>query len=153
MTAVFAGQLSGHLLSTSSIGGVTAFPTVGLHHASKWRLEAINQSLAQEVASFGIRVTLIEPAGYTTDWSGPSSQHATEIAAYDPVREQRAESGKSRMKGDPEAIGDAILQIVDAEKPPLRFLLGSDGLPIISKHYESRLAEWDEWDTLSSKAK
>lgn len=145
-------QGSGHLLSTSSIGGVTAFPTVGLYHASKWGLEAISQSLAQEVAGFGIKVTLIEPAGYTTDWSGPSSKHATEIPAYDPVRKQREEGGKSRTKGNPEATGDAILQIVDAEKPPLRFLLGSDGLPIIRKDYESRLAEWDEWNAVSSKA-
>lgn len=143
-------QRSGHLISTSSIGGITAFPTVGLYHASKWGLEAINQSMAQEVADFGIKVTLIEPAGYTTDWSGPSAKHATEIADYAPVRERRAESGKTRTKGDPEATADAILKIVDAPHPPLRFLLGSDCLPIIRKDYESRMATWEEWNGLSS---
>lgn len=145
-------QRSGHLISTSSIGGVTAFPNVGLYHASKWGLEAINQSLAQEVADFGIKVTLIEPAGYTTDWSGPSARHSQEIAAYDPIRRQRAETGKSRTKGNPDATADAVLQIVDAERPPLRFLLGSDGLPIIRKDYESRLAVWDAWNAVSSAA-
>ncbi|MGI4860020.1 MAG: SDR family oxidoreductase [Janthinobacterium lividum] len=145
-------QKSGHLLSTSSIGGISAFPTVGIYHASKWGLEALNQSLAQEVADLGIKVTLIEPAGYTTDWSGPSAQRAKEIAAYDPIRKQRAETGKNRTKGNPEATADAILQIVDAEDPPLRFLLGSDCLPIIKKDYAGRLAEWEKWDSVSSKA-
>jgi NADP-dependent 3-hydroxy acid dehydrogenase YdfG len=149
---IMRAQRSGHLISTSSIGGVTAFPTVGLYHASKWGLEAINQSLAQEVADFGIKVTLIEPAGYTTDWSGPSAKHAAEIAAYDPVRKRRAESGKSRTRGNPDATADAVLQIVDADEPPLRFLLGSDGLPIIRKDYESRLAGWDKWSAVSSAA-
>jgi NAD(P)-dependent dehydrogenase (short-subunit alcohol dehydrogenase family) len=149
---IMRNQKSGHLLSTSSIGGVTAFPTVGLYHASKWALEGLNQSLAQEVAGFGIKVTLIEPAGYTTDWSGPSAKRAEEIAAYDPIRQQRVESRKKRTKGNPEATADAILQLVDDENPPLRFLLGSDGLPIIKKDYESRLADWDKWSSVSSKA-
>lgn len=142
-------QGHGHLISTSSIGGVTAFPTVGIYHASKWGLEAINQSLAQEVKAFGIKVTLIEPAGYTTDWSGPSAKRSPEIAAYDPIRQQRTETGKQRTKGRPEMTADAVLQIVDADEPPLRFLLGSDGLPIIRKDYDSRLAEWEQWQALS----
>ncbi|MGI4859302.1 MAG: short-chain dehydrogenase/reductase, partial [Janthinobacterium lividum] len=114
--------------------------------------EALNQSLAQEVAGFGIKVTLIEPAGYTTDWSGPSAKRSKEIAAYDPIRAQRAETGKKRTKGNPEATADAILQIVDAEDPPLRFFLGSDCLPIAKKDYEGRLAEWEKWDSVSSNA-
>lgn len=145
-------QGHGHLISTSSIGGVSAFPTVGLYHASKWGLEAINQSMAQEVAAFGIKVTLIEPAGYTTEWSGPSAKHSKEIAAYDAIRAQRVETGKSRTKGDPEATADAVLQIVDADQPPLRFLLGSDGLPIIRKDYESRFMDWEKWQALSAAA-
>lgn len=145
-------QGHGHLISTSSIGGVSAFPTVGLYHASKWGLEAINQSMAQEVAAFGIKVTLIEPAGYTTDWSGPSARHSKEIAAYDSIRAQRVESRKSRTKGDPEATADAVLRIVDADEPPLRFLLGGDGLPIIRRDYESRFADWEKWQAVSAAA-
>ena len=67
-------QGSGHIIQVSSIGGVNAFPTIGLYHASKWALEGFSQSLAIEVAPFGIKVTLVEPAGYATDWSGPSAK-------------------------------------------------------------------------------
>ena len=65
-------QRSGHIIQVSSIGGVNAFPGLGLYHASKWGLEAFSQSLAAEVASFGIKVTIVEPGGYSTDWAGPS---------------------------------------------------------------------------------
>ena len=147
---ILRAQKSGHLLSVSSIGGILAFPTVGLYHASKWGLEAINQTLAQEVADFGIKVTLIEPAGYATDWSDASAAHAEQIADYDPVRERRKAMTRERKVGDPHATPDAILRIVDAEHPPLRFLLGSVGLPLIRKDYESRLAEWDAWNPVSS---
>lgn len=64
-------QGSGHIIQVSSVGGISAFPTIGAYHASKWALEALSQSLAQEVAGFGIHVTLIEPGGYSTDWSAP----------------------------------------------------------------------------------
>ena len=83
-------QGSGHILQVSSIGGISAFPTVGIYHASKWALEGISQALAQEVAGFGIKVTLIEPGGFSTDWGGSSAGHATPIAAYDGVREVAA---------------------------------------------------------------
>src|SRR5579862_5694686 len=76
-------QGSGHILQVSSIGGVNAFPTVGLYHASKWGLEGFSQSLAAEVAQFGIKVTLIEPGGYATDWGGASAIHSAEMAVYD----------------------------------------------------------------------
>src|SRR3954466_12907713 len=71
--AIMRAQGSGHIIQVSSIGGISAFPTVGAYHASKWALEGFSQLLAQEVAGFGIHVTLIEPGGYSTDWSGPSA--------------------------------------------------------------------------------
>jgi NAD(P)-dependent dehydrogenase (short-subunit alcohol dehydrogenase family) len=79
-------QGSGHLLQVSSIGGVTAYPNIGIYNASKWALEAISQSLSQEVASLGIKVTLLEPALYSTDWGGPSAKHAAAIGAYDEIK-------------------------------------------------------------------
>jgi NAD(P)-dependent dehydrogenase (short-subunit alcohol dehydrogenase family) len=69
-------QGSGHIIQVSSIGGISAFPIVGAYHASKWALEGLSQSLAQEVAPFGIHVTLIEPGGFSTDWAGPSAKHS-----------------------------------------------------------------------------
>jgi NADP-dependent 3-hydroxy acid dehydrogenase YdfG len=145
-------QKSGHLLSVSSIGGLSAFPTVGLYHASKWALEGLNQALAQEVADLGIKVTLIEPAGYATDWGGKSSVHAEGIAAYQPIRNRRLAAYDARKQGDPHATPDSILKIVDSDNPPLRFLLGSVGLPLIKSDYASRIEEWEAWNSLSSSA-
>ena len=68
-------QGSGHIIQVSSIGGISAFPNVGIYNASKWALEGLSQALAQEVAGFGITVTVVEPAGYSTDWGGSSAAH------------------------------------------------------------------------------
>ena len=78
-------QRSGHIIQVSSIGGITAFPIVGIYHASKWALEGFSQALAQEVAPFGVHVTLIEPGGFSTDWAGSSARHAEPLPAYDEV--------------------------------------------------------------------
>jgi NAD(P)-dependent dehydrogenase (short-subunit alcohol dehydrogenase family) len=75
-------QGSGHIIQVSSIGGISAFPRTGAYHASKWALEGLSQSLAQEVAGFGIKVTLIEPGGFATDWAGPSAKHAAALATW-----------------------------------------------------------------------
>ena len=82
-------QGSGHILQVSSIGGITAFPGIGAYHASKWALEGFSQALAQEVAGFGIHVTIIEPGGYATDWAGRLGQaHTDPLTAYDDFRAQ-----------------------------------------------------------------
>jgi NAD(P)-dependent dehydrogenase (short-subunit alcohol dehydrogenase family) len=145
-------QGSGHIIQVSSIGGVTAFPEVGLYHASKWGLEAFSQSLSLEVARFGIDVTLIEPQGFSTDWSGPSSIRSEGIDAYEPMREERKKMLGKRSAGDPEASGPAILKLVDAEKPPLRCFFGKDAFGIVRPDYEARLASWEEWDWLAVEA-
>src|ERR1700678_2134755 len=75
-------QGSGHILQVSSIGGISAFMNTGAYHASKWALEGLSQSLSQGVAGFGVKVTLSEAAGYSTDWSGSSAQHSTPLPAY-----------------------------------------------------------------------
>ncbi len=103
---ILRAQGSGHIIQVSSIGGVNAFPIVGLYHASKWGLEGFSQSLAAEVAGFGIKVTLIEPGGFATDWAGPSAKHATPLPAYDETRAGLATWRKSlRFPGDPQATG------------------------------------------------
>ena len=146
-------QGSGHIIQVSSIGGISAFPTVGIYHASKWALEGISQSLAQEVAGFGIKVTLIEPGGYSTDWGGSSAKHATAIAAYDGVREQAANRPSRRgTPGDPVATRGPILTLVDSDNPPLRVFFGEAPLAIATADYESRLATWNEWQHVSVEA-
>jgi NAD(P)-dependent dehydrogenase (short-subunit alcohol dehydrogenase family) len=144
-------QRSGHILQVSSIGGITAFPGIGAYHASKWALEGLSQSLAQEVAGFGIKVTLIEPAGYSTDWSGASAKHTEPLPAYDEFREEvrKGRASRTANPGVPEATREAVLRIVDAENPPLRIFFGDGPLAIATKDYESRLATWNEWAPLS----
>jgi NAD(P)-dependent dehydrogenase (short-subunit alcohol dehydrogenase family) len=145
-------QGSGHIVQVSSIGGVTAFPGIGLYHASKWALEGFSQSLSQEVADLGIHVTLVEPQGYSTDWSGPSAKQAEQLSAYDSVREKNAARRGSSKPGDPDASGPAILKLVDAEKPPLRCFFGADAFGMVRPDYESRIASWEEWDWLAKEA-
>jgi NAD(P)-dependent dehydrogenase (short-subunit alcohol dehydrogenase family) len=147
-------QRSGHILQVSSIGGITAFPGIGMYHASKWALEGISQSLAQEVAGFGIKVTLIEPTGYSTDWGGPSAQHTTPLPGYDEVREQvrQGRAARTARPGDPVATRDAVLRLVDSDDPPLRIFFGDGPLAIATKDYESRLATWHKWAPLSVEA-
>jgi NAD(P)-dependent dehydrogenase (short-subunit alcohol dehydrogenase family) len=145
-------QGSGHIIQVSSIGGVNAFPTVGLYHASKWGLEGFSQALAQEVAEFGIKVTIVEPTGYSTDWAGPSGVRAERLPAYEQVWERRAAMRAAANVGDPEATGPAILEIVDADEPPLRFFLGDGPFEMIKGEYAKRLAEWEAWNDLSVRA-
>lgn len=145
-------QGSGHIIQVSSIGGISAFPTVGAYHASKWALEGLSQSLSQEVAGFGINVTLVEPGGYSTDWSGPSAKRSEAISAYDDVREAAKNRPSAASPGDPTATRDPILKIVDADTPPLRVFFGQAPLGIATKDYESRLKTWNEWQPVSLQA-
>ncbi|MGY1601865.1 SDR family oxidoreductase [Geodermatophilus sp. SYSU D00815] len=144
-------QGSGHILQVSSIGGISAFPNIGIYNASKWALEGFSQALAQEVADFGIKVTLIEPGAFSTDWGGASARHATPNPAYDEFREKAAEQRRARVAGtgDPAASAAAVLAVVDAEDPPLRIFLGGTPLRIATADYESRLAEWRAWEDVA----
>ncbi|MBD3145387.1 SDR family NAD(P)-dependent oxidoreductase [Microbispora bryophytorum] len=142
----------GHILQVSSIGGVAAFPMLGLYNASKWGLEAFSESLAQEVAPYGIKVTIIEPGPYGTDWSGSSAVHAEPHPAYEYVREARRAAAAGRKPIDAEVTAEAVLSVVDAERPPLRLFLGSYCLPIAERAYAERLDTWREWRALSESA-
>jgi len=143
-------QKSGHILQVSSVGGIGAFSGLGLYHASKWGLEGFSDALSKEVAPFGIKVTIIEPGGFTTDWAGSSSKHATPIAAYDGIRDGRpTRPGGTVKRGDPTATSTAILKIVDAENPPLRLLLGAFATQLVPEVYDQRLKVWAEWKDVS----
>jgi NAD(P)-dependent dehydrogenase (short-subunit alcohol dehydrogenase family) len=148
-------QGSGHILQVSSIGGISAFPMLGAYHASKWALEGFSQSLAGEVADFGIHVTLIEPGGFATDWSGASAVRSTEHPAYADVREKVAEMRRARGSGgagDPQSSASAVLEIVDAEEPPLRVFFGTAPIGIAKADYESRIANWEKWQHVAELA-
>jgi NAD(P)-dependent dehydrogenase (short-subunit alcohol dehydrogenase family) len=145
-------QGSGHIIQVSSIGGVNAFPTIGLYHASKWGLEGFSQSLAAEVAGFGIKVTIVEPGGFATDWGGPSAQRAAPMSAYDAARAAIASFRTANVPGDPDAAGPAILKVVDAAEPPLRIFFGSGGLPMTRAEYGRRIETWEAWNDVSLEA-
>jgi NAD(P)-dependent dehydrogenase (short-subunit alcohol dehydrogenase family) len=143
-------QGNGHIVQVSSIAGVFSLPGLGLYNASKFALEGFTASLAAEVKAFGIKVTLVEPAGYATDWAGPSAVHAERLAAYEEVR--TAMQRPAGKRGDPSATRAAILRVVDAEEPPLRIFFGRGPLPVIKAEYAARLAEWEAWDDVSQAA-
>jgi NAD(P)-dependent dehydrogenase (short-subunit alcohol dehydrogenase family) len=147
-------QGHGHIIQVSSIGGITAFPNVGVYHASKWALEGFSQSLAQEVAGFGIHVTLIEPGGFSTDWGGASAKRAKPLEAYAEYHEEVARVRAQRFAnaGDPGATGSAILKIVDADEPPLRIFFGGPPLATAKADYASRIATWEKWNDVSIEA-
>lgn len=143
-------QGSGHILGVSSVAGIHAGPIVGFYHASKFAVEALHESLAQEVKGFGIKVTLLEPGPYATDFSNQSSlKIAAGLDAYAPLRMQVFAAGASMEFGDPQATAEPILKIVDCDTPPLRFFVGTEGLPVARATYASRLAEWEAWESLS----
>jgi NAD(P)-dependent dehydrogenase (short-subunit alcohol dehydrogenase family) len=149
---IMRAQGSGHIIQVSSIGGVNAFPTVGLYHASKWALEGFSQSLAAEVAGFGIKVTIVEPGGFATDWGGPSAQRAAPMPAYDGARAAIASFRSASIPGDPDATGPAILKVVDAKDPPLRVFFGSGGLPMTRAEYARRIETWEKWNDVALEA-
>ena len=147
-------QRSGHIIQVSSIGGIVAFPNVGIYHASKWALEGFSQSLAQEVAPFGVHVTLIEPAGFSTDWSGSSSRTAEPLPAYADLHAENEKVRKIRWAapGDPKASAAAVLKVVDAQEPPLRVFFGDAPLGLAKADYEQRLRTWEEWQPVAELA-
>jgi NAD(P)-dependent dehydrogenase (short-subunit alcohol dehydrogenase family) len=147
-------QGSGHLIQVSSIGGITAFPMGGAYQASKWALEGFSQGLSQEVADFGIKVTLIEPGGFSTDWSGPSAKHSEQLSAYDELRAKtlRWRAQRNAKPGDPSASAAALLRVVDADEPPLRVFFGTGTLQLAEADYTSRLETWRAWQDVAQLA-
>jgi NAD(P)-dependent dehydrogenase (short-subunit alcohol dehydrogenase family) len=146
-------QGSGHIIPVSSVAGVIAVPTAGVYEGAKFAVEGIAEALATEVAAFGIKVTLLEPAAYATDFmSGSSIRTAKPILAYDGVRTRLAEMMKPEDVGDPAATAAAILKLVDSHNPPLRLMLGAL-LPWVRQVYEDRLRTWESWDEVARAAK
>ena len=136
-------QGSGWIVQVSSIGGLAAFPGFGIYHASKWALEGVSETLAQEVAGFGIKVMMVEPSGFRTDWAGDSMTRADRIDAYDDVLgsfyERIAEENNGSQPGNPEKAAAALIEALDADDPPFRLLLGAMAFETAVDRYESRL--------------
>jgi NAD(P)-dependent dehydrogenase (short-subunit alcohol dehydrogenase family) len=144
-------QRSGHILGVSSGLGITALPLIGFYCATKWAVEALHESLAQEVRPFGIKVTLVEPGAYATDF-GKSAEIADALAPYAEFRKQFLTRLANLERGDPDATAEAVLTLVDTNDPPLRLGLGNSILPRARAAYAERLATWEAWEDVSNAA-
>lgn len=146
-------QGNGHILGVSSDLGHVILPVIGYYCSSKWAFEAIHESLATEVRPFGIKVTIIEPGAYATEFGSPASLKFSQTKdVYANFKEQFAEGLKAMERGNPNATPEALFKIVDAENPPLRFFLGSNSLPWVRKTYVERLITWEAWENVSKSA-
>lgn len=146
-------QGGGHILGTSSSLGHVTSPVIGYYCSSKWAFEAIHESLAAEVKPFGIKVTIIEPGAYATEFGSPDSlKFAKGLDVYADFKGRFVEGLKTMTQGDPNATPEAIFKIVDAEHPPLRFFLGSHNLPEVRAAYAERLKTWEAWAAVSNAA-
>jgi NAD(P)-dependent dehydrogenase (short-subunit alcohol dehydrogenase family) len=149
---VMRKQKHGHIIQVSSALGVATLPVLGLYNASKFAVEGLSETLASEVKDFGIRVTLVEPNGFATDWGGASAVHSTSMKEYDQVKEAFKAGLTEDAFGVPEATVVAVLKLVDAPNPPLRLFLGKVALPWIKQVYQERLATWEEWQEVAAAA-
>jgi NAD(P)-dependent dehydrogenase (short-subunit alcohol dehydrogenase family) len=146
-------QGGGHILGTSSNLGHIAFPVIGYYCSSKWAFEAIHESLAAEVKPFGIKVTIIEPGAYATEFGSQESlKFAAGLDIYADFKQQFFGRLGTMERGNPDATPVALFKMVDSDNPPLRFNLGSHNLAGVRAVYAERLATWEAWDDISSAA-
>lgn len=129
---VMRKQRSGHILNISSIGGLRSFPGVGFYNATKYAVDGLSEALSKEVAPLGIKVTIIAPSGFRTDWAGRSAKDTTvKIADYAGTAGKNADDIRGvsgNQPGDPVRAAKAMIQITETENPPLRLLLGAAAL-------------------------
>jgi len=143
-------QRSGHVINVSSVGGYTGYPGWGVYGATKFAVEGLTEALAGEVAPLGIKVTVVEPGFFRTNFLDESSlvRTAQEIDDYrDSVGKTRAHAAdvNGGQRGDPRKLAQAFLQLANAKNPPLRLPLGSDTLERIeakNAHVAKEIATW-----------
>ncbi|MGV9005523.1 MAG: oxidoreductase [Brevundimonas sp.] len=142
-------QRSGTIVNISSVGGIRAFPAVGYYNGTKFAVEGLSEALSQEVAPLGIKVLIVEPSGFRTDWAGRSANETKHpIADYDATagRNKGAIRGYSGAQpGDPKRAVAAIIKAVEAKNPPLRLLLGKAALAGGRSKIEMLKKDFDAW--------
>ncbi|KQW46086.1 short-chain dehydrogenase [Nocardioides sp. Root1257] len=145
---------SGTILNVSSIGGRRANPGSGYYSATKFALEGLSDALAKEVGPLGIRVVVIEPGGFRTDFAGRSLHQSAEpigdYAATAGVRRKENDSTHGTQPGDPERAARALVNLIEGERVPFRLLLGTDAIASIRSEVEGQLAEIAEWESVSA---
>ena len=139
----------GHIVNFSSIGGLCAFAATGYYHATKFAVEALSESLSIEVAPLGIKVIIVEPGPFRTDWAGRSIiESKTIIEDYAETAGKRRESTRAnsgKQAGDPVRGAEAVIKAVESPEPPLRLLLGAPALDLAYKRLDTLRANFDAW--------
>ncbi|MGW7694329.1 oxidoreductase [Streptomyces asiaticus] len=144
----------GHIVTLSSMAGLTALPGVAFYGASKFAIEGISASLAQEVAQFGIHVTALALGSFRTDWAGRSMVRVPRSipdydAVFEPIRAAR-KAKDGNQTGDPARAAKALLTVLDAEDPPVHLVLGSDALRLIEQGRQRIQDDIDDWAQLTA---
>src|SRR5215467_664122 len=143
----------GHIINIASICGLAPFASLGYYCGAKFAVEGLSECLAMEVGPLGIKVTLVEPSGFRTDWAGRSANEVShEIADYAATagavrRELREQSGK--QPGDPIRAANAIIQAVESPNPPLHLLLGKDALRLGREKLDALRRDFDTWQNVT----
>lgn len=149
-------QRSGHILNVASIGGLRSFPGVGFYNATKYAVDGLSEALYKEVSPLGIKVTVICPSGFRTDWAGRSAKNtAISIPDYAATAQKnmgdiRAISGN--QAGDPVKAAKAMIQVTETENPPLRLLLGAAALKGARLKLEELRNDFETWADVSEGA-
>jgi NAD(P)-dependent dehydrogenase (short-subunit alcohol dehydrogenase family) len=149
---VLRKQGSGHIIQITSLGGRSAFPSLSGYHAAKFAVEGFSESLAQEIGPLGLKLTLVEPGGFRTDWAGASMAYAKPMAAYAPVMDTIRgfmEGHSGQQPGDPRKAAQVILQLVEMKEPPLRLPLGNDAMALLRHGYKINAEELERWADLT----
>ena len=143
-------QKSGHIVNIASIGGLVGFPAVGFYNATKFAVDGLSESLAKETAPLGIKVTIVAPSGFRTDWAGRSANNSPIV-----IEDYAATSGKNKndirgysgnQPGDPARAAQAIVKAVESDNPPLRLLLGVGALKGARAKIEQLKKDIDSWE-------
>ena len=146
-------RAKGHIVNVSSIGGLTTFPNVGYYHASKYALEGLSQTLAKEMAPFGIGVTVVEPGAFRTDFRGRSMRQSSirlpEFAETLGKQRDALLDSHGKQQNDPAKGALAIIEALKAKQPPLHLLLGADALDLARKELAAMAKDFDAWETLT----
>jgi len=141
-------QGSGHIIQITSVGGRSAFPGLSGYHAAKFAVEGFSEALALEVKPLGLKVTIVEPGGFRTDWAGTSMAFAKPIEAYAPtlgfMREQ-LQLRNGNQPGDPRKAARAILELAAMPEAPLRLPLGNDAMAVLRNGYQTSAEELERW--------
>jgi NAD(P)-dependent dehydrogenase (short-subunit alcohol dehydrogenase family) len=144
---------TGHIINMTSMAGLTTFPGISYYSGSKFALEGISESLAQEVRGFSIRVTAVAPGSFRTDWAGRSMVRTERsITDYDPVFDpvrQARQAKDGRQAGDPDKAAHVLLDLVEHPDPPVHLLLGSDALSVVRRKLSTMQTAIGAWEEVS----